>query len=197
MANISKSLDYLFVSKVRIKALKYFFDNQDKPIHLRAIARELNEEINAVRRELLRLTEIRLLRENSRGNRKYYTLNPGFNLFDELNSMLTKSHGLGDKILKNQAKLGTIYFAAFTYSFTNNSHVSHKDIDLIIIGDVNLDVLTEIIKESEEKYQREINYTVLRLGEFNLRKKRSDQFIISLLLSTKILLVGNREEFIA
>lgn len=197
MANISKSLDYLFVSKVRVKALKYFFDNQDKPIHLRAIARELNEEINAVRRELLRLTEIRLLRENSRGNRKYYSLNPGFHFYEELDAMLMKSYGLGDRILKNQAKLGTIYFAAFTYSFVNNAHVSHKDIDLIIIGDVNLEVLTEIVKECEEKYQREINYTVLRLGEFNLRKKRSDQFIISLLLSTKILLVGNREEFIA
>lgn len=195
MANISKSLDYLFVSKVRVKALKYFFDNQDKPIHLRAIARELNEEINAVRRELLRLAEIKLIKEASRGNRKYYSLNPAFHFYEELDSMMMKSFGIGDKIIKNQAKLGTIYFAALTYSYVNNVRLSHKDIDLIIVGDVNLEMVSSMVKEYEEKLQREINYTVLRLGEFNIRKKRSDQFILSLILSTKILLIGNREEF--
>lgn len=196
MANISKSLDNLFVSKVRIKALRYFFDNQDKPIHLRAIARELNEEINAVRRELLRLTEIKLIKEVSRGNRKYYSLNPSFHYYEELDSMFMKTFGIGDKIIKNQAKLGSVYFVALTYSYVNNVRMSHKDIDLIIVGDVNLDFVSSMVKEYEEKLQREINYTVLRLGEFNIRKKRNDQFIISLLLNTKIMLIGSREEFV-
>ena len=45
------------------------------PIHLRGAVREFNEEINAVRRELNRLEEAKILLTEKRGNRKYFVLN--------------------------------------------------------------------------------------------------------------------------
>ncbi|MBD3363487.1 hypothetical protein GF362_07265 [Candidatus Dojkabacteria bacterium] len=197
MVSLHKVLRYLFVSKVRIKCLKYFFLNQDVPIHLRGMARELNEEINAVRRELMRLDEIKLLKSTKRGNKKYFSLNFDFPYFEEFCSLFIKSDGLGEDIIKKHNKLGAIYFAALTSAFVSGVNINHKEIDLIIIGDIDLELLGEIVRKEEEKIGREINYTVLKLAEFNLRKKRKDPFITNLLLSTKVLLIGNREEYVS
>lgn len=99
MANLTKSLDALFISKVRIKSLKYFIFHPDVPIHLRAAVRELKEEINAVRRELNRLDEIGLLTSEVRGNRKYFSLNFKHPLLEELTGIFHKAFGLGGEII--------------------------------------------------------------------------------------------------
>lgn len=195
MINLQKTLNFLFVSKVRIKCLKYFFFHQDIPIHLREVARELKEEINAVRRELLRLTEIKLLKVDTRGNRKYFSLNPDSCFFEELNSLIFKSYGLGGDIIKNQTSLGNITYAALSYSCVSGVRMDKNDIDVIIIGEVDMNVLSEIIHGFEEKTERELNYTVLKLGEFELRKKRRDPFIVNMLLATQVMLIGNRGEY--
>lgn len=197
MVSVQKSLNNLFVSKVRIKSLKYFFRHQDSRIHLRAVARELREEINAVRRELLRLHEIKLLKVEKKGNKKYFSLNFDFPMYEELNSIFLKSEGLGEQIIKSQSNLGTIYFVALTSSYVNKTRLSDKDIDMIVIGDVDLNFLTSIVHKQEEELGREIHFTVLQLSEFNLRKKRRDPFIINFLLQTRVMLVGNRDEFVS
>lgn len=196
MVSLQKSLNYLFVSKVRIKCLKYFFSNPDVPIHLRGAARELREEINAVRRELMRLNEIKLLKSDTRGNKKYFALNPDFPFYDELAAMVLKSDGLGEAMIKNQNKLGSVYFAALTTQYVNGMSQNQKDIDMVIVGDVDIHMLASLIQREETSMEREINYTVLKLSEFNLRKKRRDPFIINILLDTKVLLIGNRDEFV-
>lgn len=197
MVSLQKTLNYLFVSKVRIKCLKYFFLHQDVPIHLRAASRELSEEINAVRRELMRLEEIKLLKSDTRGNRKYFSLNLSFPFLEELGGIVLKSSGLGEGIIKNQNKLGNLYFGAFTSSYVSGVKLVQKEIDLILIGEVDLTILDDMVSKYEDKVGREINYTVLKLAEFNLRKKRKDPFITNLLLTTKLLLVGNREEYVS
>ncbi|MCA9385777.1 hypothetical protein KC717_03960 [Candidatus Dojkabacteria bacterium] len=188
----------MFVSKVRIKCLKYFFNNPDVPIHLRAAARELREEINAVRRELMRLQEIKLLKSEKRGNKKYFSLNRHFPFFEELNAMMQKSSGLGEAIIKAQNKVGTIYFAALmnNYATSLGAVTPTKEIDFVIVGDVDMNALGTIVQGEEEEIGREINYTVLKLSEFNLRKKRRDPFIISMLLNTHVLLIGSREDYV-
>jgi hypothetical protein len=195
MINLQKALSYLFVSKVRVKALRYFFNNKDEKIHLRAVTRELQEEVNAVRRELLRLVEITFLETITLGNKTYYSLNKEFPFFEELLSVLSKSEGLGEEILKTKDRLGIIYFAALTTSYINKSQKGHKDIDLVIVGDVDLETLGSLIVRQEKKEDREINYTVMKLGEFNLRKKRIDPFMQKILADCQIILIGNRVDF--
>lgn len=196
MANPRKSLDYLFISKVRIKALRYFFFHPDVPVHLRAAVRELDEEINAVRRELNRLQEAKILRSEKRGNRKYYSLNFNHPLFNELMSMMHKTFGLGGEIVKNSSKIGEIDFAILTSSYTRGIRMGAHDVDLVVIGQVNLTALGELIDKIEKKYNREINYTVLKRSEFELRKKRKDSFVMELLLSAKTILKGSQEDLV-
>lgn len=195
--NPVKTLDHLFISKVRIKVLKYFLFNADIPIHLRGLVREVQEEINAVRRELARLEEVGFVRSEVRGNRKYFLLNRDFVYVNELLGMFHKTFGLGGSIMKNLGNLGEVEYAVLTGSFTTFSAPDPNIIDLVLIGNINLDVLTGLVEEAEKKLNREINYTVLKSSEFILKKKRRDAFIMQLLMVPKVMLAGNINDFSA
>lgn len=197
MANSRKSLEYLFISKVRIKALRYFFFHPDVPVHLRAAVRELNEEINAVRRELQRLEECRILKAEKRGNRKYFSLNMNHPFFPELLAIMHKSYGLGGEILKNMNSLGEIDFAVLTSAFTRGVRLGMHNVDLVIVGQIDLSFLSELVSKVEKQMNKEVNYTVLKRSEFELRKKRRDPFVLELLLGSHILLAGTQEELVS
>jgi len=194
MAKLTKSLSQLFISKVRIKCIKYFLFNPDVPIHLRGAVRELKEEINAVRRELKRLEEIGFITAESRGNRKYFSLNYEFEFLNELLGMFHKTFGLGGALHKSHAKLGEVQFAVLTDAYIKGNRLSGTDVDLVVVGQVDLDVLGDIIDDAEKKLGREINYTVLKGSEFVLRKKRRDAFVTELLIRDKVVIIGNSSD---
>ena len=65
-------LSDIITSKVRIKILKLFLSDVSEMYHVRGIVRQIKEEINAVRRELARLENAGILKNEKRGNRLYY-----------------------------------------------------------------------------------------------------------------------------
>lgn len=190
-----KSVDNLLISKVRVKSLRYFLFNPDTPIHLRGAVREFNEEINAVRRELNRLEDIKFLHTEKRGNRKYYKLNKAHPFFDDLLSMMHKTFGLGGNIVKSSKKLGNLKFALLTSSYTRGIKLEPHDVDLVVVGDIDLDLLSEIVQTAEKRIGKEVNYTVLSESEFDLRKKRRDAFVQQLIGNDHVLLIGDSSEF--
>jgi hypothetical protein len=190
-------MDKLFVSRVRIKLLHYFLSNQDVPVHLRGAVRELDEEINAVRRELNRMEEVKLLKSDHRGNRKYFILNKQGPFVEELTGIVYKTFGLGGEIVRNQTKLGDVKFAILTTSYTSGVSSNAQNVDLVLIGDINMEELQLLIDNVERKENREINYTVLKYSDFELRKRRRDSFVMDMLISTKILVIGTQEDLIA
>jgi hypothetical protein len=192
-----KNLDYLFISKVRIKTLKYFLFNPENPIHLRGLVRELTEEINAIRRELNRLEEVGFIKAEARGNRKFFVLNKDYVFLDELMGLMHKSFGIGGALLKDIDKLGEVNFIVLTGSFTYFVAPNKDIIDLVVIGNINLEALNQIVGDAEKKLNREINYTVMKNSDFLLKKKRRDLFVMQLLLSKKILVAGNYEALVA
>lgn len=196
MGKYSKSLDMLFVSKVRIKALRYFLYHPKDSIHLRGAVREFQEEINAVRRELLRLAEMDLLKEESAGNRKYFSLNTTHPFIDELMAIFHKSFGIGSALIENQKKLGAIDYAFLTPAFTKGVYYGDMAIDLAVIGAVDLEALSGIVKEFEDDLGREIHYSVMKPSEFQIRRRRRDDFILNMMIQNLIMLIGSKEELI-
>lgn len=191
-----KSLEHLFISKVRIKALKYFLFNPKTPIHLRGAVREFNEEINAVRRELTRLEEMNLITAESKGNRKYFVTNLNHSLIPELMGLFHKSYGLGGTIIESKNKLGDIQFAFLTGAYTKNHHHGSHVVDLVLVGKIDMQAVENIIQKEQNIIEREIHYTVFSSSEFQLRKRRKDQFITDLIVQDLVMLIGTREELI-
>ena len=66
--------DDLITSKTRIKILHLFLGNISEMFHVREIVRRVDEEINAVRRELMLLDKKGILIREARANRVLRTV---------------------------------------------------------------------------------------------------------------------------
>ena len=186
----------LITSKTRIKILHLFFGHIEEMFHVREIVRRVDEEINAVRRELILLEKKGILNREARANRVYYSLNTSYSFYYDLIKIYAKEAGLGRDIVKNKAKLGRIKYAMLSGDFVRNIDNNGDKVDLLVVGIVVLPELSLIIKREEEVKKREINYTIMNEDEFNFRKSRRDPFISSIIHGSRVMLIGDEETLV-
>jgi len=70
------------------------------------------------------------------------------------------------------------------------------EIDMLVIGDVVLPELELIVKYEEKNLGREINYAIFSDDEFEFRKTRRDPFVMDVLYGSRIMVVGNEDDFV-
>lgn len=187
----------IVTSKTRIKLLELFFQDPKSMYHVREIVRRVEEEINAVRRELIYLEKKGILQKEPRANRVYYYLDRNYPYYHDLVRLQAKSSGLGLDIIKNKMKLGKIKYAMLSGKFVKNIRESEDEVDLLIVGTVVVPELALIIKKEEARRGVEINYTVMSEEEFVFRKKRLDPFISSILKGSRLMLLGEEESMLS
>lgn len=190
-------LKNLMVSKVRVKLLQTFLYQPDEIFYVRQLVRKIDEEINAVRRELARMERAKMIEREPRGNRLYYRFKNDHLLYEDLLSMIHKTTGLGREIIKNKSKLGKIKLAMFSGRFVRRLPIEEGTVDLLIVGEVDIQALAKLIRAEEAKLKREINYTSMNVDEFNFRKKRRDPFLQGIFLGSRIMIIGNQEDLVA
>lgn len=189
--------DDLITSKTRVKILHLFLENLGEMFHVREIVRRVDEEINAVRRELILLEKKGILKKEARANRVYYYLDKSYPFYSELIEIHIKDSGIGKDIVKNRAKLGKIKYAMLSGEYAKGIPNNGSRVDLLMVGIVVIPELTLIIKKEEEKRKVEINYTVMTEEEFTFRKTRRDPFIAPVIHGSRIVLIGDEESMIA
>lgn len=189
-------MDELFVSKVRVKMLQLFLASEETLFHVREIVRRVDEELNAVRRELARMEKFGMVTSEWRANRRLYRFRKDYPLYAELLGMVTKSNGLGGAIVRNRARLGKVKFAMMATRFAKNGISSTDDVDLLLVGQIIQPELQSLIADEQAKREREINYTFMDEPEFAFRVKRRDPFILRVLVQSKIMLIGDEQELL-
>ncbi len=190
-------LSDIITSKVRVKILELFLSNIKEMYHVRGVVREIKEEINAVRRELLRLETAGILRYEDRGNRRYYWIRQDYPFFGDLLSLVAKTKGLGKEIIENRNKIGKIQFVMFSGRFVRRKERKKEDeIDILVVGEVALQELASLIRKEESIRGKEINYTVMSKEEFDFRKKRRDPFLQGILMGSRVMIIGDEEELV-
>lgn len=191
------SLQDLFVSKVRAKLLQIFLTQPEEIFYVRQLVRETGEEINAVRRELARMEERGMVKKEARANRLYYGFKKDYLFYEELLGLVVKTSSLGGQIIKNKNKIGKIKFVMLSGRFVRQKEHRSKDVDLLVVGEIVLPQLAAAVRAYEVKMGRDINYTVMTKEEFEFRKKRRDPFITSILLGSRIMLIGDEEDLVS
>ncbi len=186
-------LQHLIISRVRVKILTLFLTNVGKIFHVREIVRQTDEEINAVRRELLHMEKSGMVTKERRANRLYYAFRQQYPLYYELMELVAKTTYLGGDILKNRPKLGKIKFAMIAGSYVRGQKEKQK-VDLLIVGSVVLPELAQIVRAQEARRGNEINYTVMTEEEFAFRKRRKDPFIMEVLQGSRIMVIGDEQD---
>ena len=165
-------LDTLITSKTRVKLLLKFFLNPGTKSYLRGLATEFGESTNAIRVELNRLTEAKLLKSVNSGRTVEYRANKQHSLFKDLQSVVKKFVGL-DKVAEElAAKLGDIQAAYVIgdYAKGNDSGL----IDLVLVGQVDDEKLKEVTEKTENLIDRKIRTLVLAPTDLEKLQSRLD-----------------------
>lgn len=184
-------------SKSRIKLLHVFLSNPFEMYHVRELVRRTEDEINAVRRELAFLEQRGVLAKEPRANRVYYFFSKTYPFYFDLLQIGAKTVGLGAEIMRNRAKLGKIKYAMFSGRFVRKIPKQAEEVDFLIVGTIVLPELALLVKNEERRLNSEINYTVMSEEEFIFRKKRQDPFLVSIVMGSRVMLIGDEESMLA
>lgn len=191
-------LEDIIISRVRVSILTLFFTNPNQIFHVRDIARRVDEEINAVRRELAHMEKAGMVAKEQRANRLFYSLRKEYPLYFDLLEIIGKTSGLGWDLIKQRVKLGKIKFAMISGRYIRGLvKKSASDVDLLVVGNVVLPELAQLVKAEEVRREREINYTVMTEEEFMFRKRRRDPFALSILSGSRVMIIGDEEELVS
>ena len=165
-------LDTLITSKTRVKLLLKFFLNPGTKSYLRGLATEFGESTNAIRVELNRLTDAKLLKSVNSGRTVEYRANKQHSLFKDLQSVVKKFVGL-DKVAEElAAKLGDIQAAYVIGDYAKG--IDSGLIDLVLVGQVDDEKLKEVTKKTEELIDRKIRTLVLAPTDLEKLQSRLD-----------------------
>lgn len=184
-------LEQLFGSKTRYKILRTLFRESDKPLFVRELARAIDTQVNAVRREIELLLGLGLLKEEIENKpklssaeygaslRKYYCLDKESVLFEPMADLLDKIQVIGEDALARDIKAhgGKIKLLLLTGRFTNDSRAPS---DLLLVGALKERSVMKLIANYEKELGFTIRYTLMSEPEFKDRRHMMDKFLFSL-----------------
>lgn len=122
-----------------------------------------------------------------------YALNPGFEFFQELRSLILKSSPAEkDKMIKKISGLGRVKLAIIAGIFLNSEDgmTLNPVADLFIVGDdINKQKLASFLRSLEAEVGKEIKFGLMEKDEFEYRFGMFDRFV-------RVLLEGPHEKII-
>lgn len=161
-------LQELITSKTRIRLLFMFFLNEENTSYLRELEQELEESTNAIRLELTKLEDLKLIRSFKQSNKKYYRANTKHAFYSDIRNMLLKEIGFDSikaAFYRDITGLEEIYV---TGSYARGK--SSGNIDLVLVGKrLNIDQICHSIDQIEPVIKKKIRF-------INLEKIESDNF---------------------
>jgi hypothetical protein len=202
--------EQLFGSRTRVKLMKLFLNNQDRKFFVREITRLSETLINSVRRELENLVSIGLIQivsdiipeddeqvnssapvaKTQFDNRKYYILNKNHLFRRELENLFAKEQILIEKNFTDKIlAVGNVAYLALSGFFINDKRAKT---DLIAVGNFDKEKIQRVIKQFEKNINRGINYTLMDLREYKLRKDIADRFLNDIIMNEQNLVVLNK-----
>lgn len=179
----------LLSSRVKAKVLAVFFLSPGDNHNAWELAQRLGENYSAVWKELVRLERLGILTSERRGNSKEYQVNKDCPIAPELRSIVLKTEGAGMAIKEKLQELGSVKKAFIYGSYASGEADARSDLDLMIIGEVNLDQLAPVISELEKELNRPINYVIYSEEEWNEKVAVKDPFQENVTKSPKIILI--------
>ena len=143
---------------------------------MRGLSEELEESTNSVRLELNRLEEANMLHSSKVGNKKMFTVNKLHPLFKDVNQIVRKYLGIDviiDNILKGLGEPNKIFLTG-DLSERRNSDL----VDIILVGIINKNYLTDVIEKTEKIIERKIRYIAYTEEEFSKRSQNKNQLLL-------------------
>lgn len=184
-------LKHILISKVRIKLLEQFFLHPLDQYHVRGLVRILDEEINAIRRELLNLADAGILKSEKQGNKIVYVVNYHNAIVGDLRDLIMKSSELGKRIHKVAREVGKVDCVIASLAFLNGEYKDENDVDFLFVGDVDVNKLNAGMKDVEQLLNKELRIAALSTQDFEFGKKKRTPVIMNAISNDFIVVFGS------
>lgn len=194
-------IEQLFGSRTRARLLGLFLENAHRAFYVREVARRVDAQLNAVRRELKNLLDIGVILETDGAggieaeegeevkgeNKKYYQADPSFPLFEDLRSVMRKVAILMNRsLVEGLQKQGHVALVILTGRFVDSTTIPT---DILIVSDCKPDTIAAAVADFERDLGREVNFTAMTQKEFLYRRDVGDRFVVGILQGKKAVLL--------
>jgi predicted nucleotidyltransferase len=186
-------LEKLFTSSARVKILTEILLNSDKEYHIRELSRLIDISPIYVQKELKNLQTIGLLVSRKKGNMVLYALDKNSTIADDLKRIFLKTEGVGAELLRNMDQ--KIQYALIYGSFAKGTETTKSDIDLLVVGDIDEDLMLRSVSKTEKRIGRQINYIFWTPKEFAQKAKQKIPLLADILKTDVIMIIGEQREF--
>lgn len=128
------------------------------------------------------------------GNMVKYSANHAHFLFSVISELVSKTEG-EQGLLRQAFALSSAEIVFIFGSVAKGTDTAKSDLDICVIGDMDLLAVSKVVCGIAEQIPREINPYVLTCSEWRRRWKAGDHFLKELSTSPKIYLKGGADEF--
>lgn len=181
-----KDLDIskIFWSKCRTKLLEKLFLEYEswnnEGIHMRLLSRDLDEQINSIKRELDNLTELWILKSKMELKKKIFFVNPKFYLLDEFIKIFIKTYNPTEKLKEYFKPHINLELIIINESIKTKLTTNWKNIlDIFLIWEIDKEDLSNFLTTTF--YWRKVKYAIISTEDFYNRLEFWDKLIKNIL----------------
>ena len=188
-------IDFLF-SPYRRQVLALLLLRPDERFHVRELERLTGISAGSLHRELKAMSEAGLLIREHQGNQVLYQADRSCSIFEELASIFRKTVGLGSELTTALEPIADRIDVAFVFgSMASGKQHAKSDLDICVLGEVELLDVVKAIGSLQESLRREINPVVMSAKQFASDLANHERFAERLAAEPKIFVVGDENEF--
>ena len=163
-------------SNVTRTLLADLFLRQEGSFYVNELARRLGLDSGNLTRKLHELEAIGLLKSDTRGRERYYSLNKNYSLIDEYRKIILKTVGVEAALKELLSQTKGVKKAYLYGSYAQDRMDSSSDIDVLVVGEHRTLDLQSRLAKLQKRLSREINMTSLSTREYD-SKKKTDPFL--------------------
>ncbi|MCL5666899.1 MAG: hypothetical protein M1383_03955 [Patescibacteria group bacterium] len=162
-------------SKTNSTILSFFLVAPERSFSVLEVSKRLGIPHARAGQALGHLSNQGVLKGFSKRGKRYYLLNNRHKLMPEIRKYLQKQGPkYQDELFSAIKKLGKIRAAFLSGIFTGYPNLP---VDLLLVGKVNLNKLDMFLRNAQKLMGLEINYSIMTVEEFLLRRDTFDKFI--------------------
>jgi DNA-binding transcriptional ArsR family regulator len=188
----------LFGSRSRVKLLEKLViedvvSRSNTGFFIRELCRDVDEQINAVRRELMNLEALGILKSYEQNKKKYYQMDHTSPIYNELREMFLKAYDVMGPIknfFKGRKTLDLVTISQGILDFRNET--TNNIVDIFIIGELDKIEFNNFLEKTF--FGKKVKYAIMTLEDFTNRLEYNDKLVLSILAQKGNIFLRDRLE---
>lgn len=168
-------LQEIIDSKHDSSILSFFLTAPARSFSVLEVSKRLGISYLKTAHSLNKLAATGPVKSFTKKGKRYYILNTRYKLLPEMKNYWLKSGvKYQDELFSAIKRVGDIRAAFLSGIFCGQPGLP---VDLLLVGKINLNKLSDFLHSAEKMMGQEINYSVMTVDEFLLRRDTFDKFI--------------------